>query len=242
MILLVDIGNSRTKYIFSDQLSSGKYKVVSNQQLTLNWLVNNFNNIEQVILANVSKNELTDIFELWAVQNNIAIKVIESEAERFGVKSFYSNAKQLGIDRWLAILGAAKLYANKNVLIVDAGTATTIDLLSGQGQHLGGWILPGINLMFDSLLTNTTKIEAERELKPSLVFGDNTSDNVNNACWAATVGAIELAIAKATNQLDNLDLVIVTGGNAVNIKALLVDKVTIEQKLIFHGLQRYKSN
>ncbi len=242
MTLLIDIGNSRTKYIFSDKLSTEKYKTVNNQQLTFDWIVSNFNNAKQVILANVSRNELSDVLMRWAAENNIKIQIVESEVESFGIKSFYQQPKQLGIDRWLAILGAAKLYANKNILIVDAGTATTIDLLSAKGQHLGGWILPGIDLMFDSLLTNTSKISAHQKLSASLAFGDNTSDNVNNACWAATVGAIELAITQASKQLKGLDLVVVTGGNAINIKALLSDKVTIEHKLIFHGLQRYKLN
>ena len=53
----------------------------------------------------------------------------------------------LGVDRWLAILAAAfKLYPQKNVLIIDAGTATTVDLLAKSGVHQGGWILPGITI------------------------------------------------------------------------------------------------
>jgi len=241
MTLLIDIGNSRTKYIFSTCIEKEKCKVINNRQLTVNWLEENFYSVKKIILANVSKSSLTNVIEQWAEQKNIALQVIVSEQKRFGITSFYQQPKQLGIDRWLAILAVANLYAEKNALIIDAGTATTIDLLSSQGQHLGGWILPGINLMFDSLLTQTSRIDAQREIVASLEFGANTSENVNSACWAATIGAIELAINQATKQLNNLDVIIITGGNAENIKALLSTKVLIEDNLIFHGLQRYNS-
>lgn len=242
MIILVDIGNSRTKYLIADKVSIEKYQVVNNSELDIFWLNSHWQEATKIILANVSKNLFTDVISDWTDKKGINLIVVESEAERFGVKSAYQQPKQLGIDRWLVMLAAENLYKTQNVLIVDAGTATTVDALSAQGQHLGGWILPGIDLMFNSLLTNTSKVKAKKLTVGNLSFGTNTSENVNNACWAATTGAIELAITQATIELGSIDLILLTGGNARYLQPMIKHQTVIENNLIFYGLQRYNEH
>ena len=239
MILLVDIGNSRTKYIYLEDLNCKKCQLVSNDLLGGSWYEKHWLKSEKIILANVSQNSLTNTIQEWAYKNDINTTIVASESERFGLRSFYRQPKQLGVDRWLALLGAMSLFRNKDILIVDAGTATTVDLLSAKGQHFGGWILPGINIMFDSVLASTTKVDANKEAMANLAFGDNTSDNVNNACWAATVGAIELAVVQAKQQSITVDLIILTGGNAKYLHTLISYQTLIEENLIFHGLELY---
>lgn len=242
MILLVDIGNSRTKYLTAEQVSTEKYQVVYNSELNSQWLNLHWQKAEKIILANVSHSAHTDVISDWANSKGVSLIVIESESQRFGVKSAYQQPKQLGIDRWLALLGAANIFKNKNILIVDAGTATTVDLLSADQQHLGGWILPGIDIMFNSLLKNTSKIKAEQSNAPALSFGKNTNENVNNACWAATVGAIELAVTQASIESTEIDFILLTGGNAQYLQPMIQYQTVIEDNLIFHGLQRYDQN
>jgi type III pantothenate kinase len=240
MTLLIDIGNSRTKYILADLIDSNNSRVIDNDCIDVNWLDDNLRLADKILISCVSSNAILTLIINWANINVIEVKVIESEASRYGLVSFYQQPKKLGVDRWLAMIGALSLYSGKNILIVDAGTATTIDLVSASGQHHGGWILPGINLMIDSLLANTSKIEANKDVKPSLSFGDNTNTNVNNGCWGATIGAINLAMTQASKELGSIDEILLTGGNARYIKALLDDKSIIEDNLILHGLQRYK--
>ena len=131
------------------------------------------------------------------------------------------------------------LYPRQNLLIVDAGTATTIDVLTSSSDHLGGWILPGIELMFDSLLKNTSNIYAKKSSLSKMVFGTNTSDCVNNACWASTIGFIQVAITQAREQGIEIDLILLTGGNAKSLVSLINEPVILVEKLIFHGLLRY---
>jgi type III pantothenate kinase len=239
MILLIDIGNSRTKYILADEISNEKAKGVNNDCISVEWLDSNFKEIKKIIIASVSADSILNLIIDWATINLIQFKLIESETKAYGVISSYQHPKQLGIDRWLAMIGAATLYSNKNILIIDAGTATTIDLLSAQGQHYGGWILPGIHLMFDSLVKHTSKINTPQALIASVAFGDDTDTNVNNACWAATIGAINLAIIQASRQLTIIDVILLTGGNASSVEKLLEYPSIIEDNLIFYGLERY---
>ncbi len=235
MILLIDIGNTRTKYLNIMNLAV-ESDSVDNQSLCFSWLDENWQGATQLVLANVSQSRLTDTIIAWAKQHDIAVERVTSEAQRYGVRSYYHKPNQLGVDRWLALVGAAKLFPKQSVLIVDLGTATTLDGLNKQGQHLGGWILPGIDLLVSSLSLNTTGIDVELTKTPALNFGANSTENVNNGSWASTVGAIELAISQNP---EVFDLILLTGGNAKWVKSLISRPTKLVENLIFHGLSCY---
>ena len=163
MRLLVDIGNTRTKYTVEQQ---GKLSVIQtkrNEDINQQWLENITFSVKTIIIASVSEEHLVDVFLAYAKKNSIEFFNVESESKRFGVTSSYQAPRTLGVDRWLTLLAANFIYSNENILIVDAGTATTIDLLDKSGKHLGGWILPGIDILFNSLLLNTSQILATKE-------------------------------------------------------------------------------
>ncbi|ALO36211.1 type III pantothenate kinase [Colwellia sp. MT41] len=248
MIILIDIGNSRTKYA---QLSAGKLSAsvqLNNQDFSVVYFVKHFSHASQVVVANVAKSALTTELAHWCTEQKISFKQVHSEQQKNALLSAYQQPATLGIDRWLALLGTIHLYPKENVLIIDAGTATTVDLLASNGQHQGGWILAGIKALFNSILTHSTLVHAENKTLPSLAFGSNTSDNVNNACWAATLGMITQAIVQA-QQLADIDRIILTGGDGLALTQLLlaqsseqiiaVHNIQFIDNLIFYGLQEY---
>lgn len=238
MRLLVDIGNTRTKYTVEQQ---GKLSVIQtkrNEDINQQWLENITFSVKTIIIASVSEEHLVDVFLAYAKKNSIEFFNVESESKRFGVTSSYQAPRTLGVDRWLTLLAANFIYSNENILIVDAGTATTIDLLDKSGKHLGGWILPGIDILFNSLLLNTSQIMATKENHVDISFGKSTSDGVNNACWAATLGFINQSITQAKKQV-SLDKIILTGGNAEKLSVLLSTKHHIVHELVFIGMQRF---
>jgi type III pantothenate kinase len=242
--LLIDIGNSRTKYVIESHEQLSEIHTMENHQLTEYWFSQTCQGVNEVIAANVSQASLTKSLAMWAKNRAVRFLSVTSEVSAFGIETAYQQASQLGVDRWLALIGASVLYPKKNILIIDAGTATTIDLLHNDGQHLGGWILPGVDTMFNSLLQNTVHVSATQtshENLPNLTFGKNTSECVNNACWAATVACIKQGLIEAEKYGD-LDMTLLIGGNAVTINALLDDKCQHNEKLIFIGLQRYSVN
>jgi type III pantothenate kinase len=238
MRLLVDVGNSRTKFLFEKQNKLTEIKYIGNDAVNAQWLTDTFINVESITLASVNHNSLTEIFSSFSEKQNISFIQVKSEGERFGVTSIYQQPTTLGVDRWLTLLATAALYKNKNVLIIDAGTATTADLLDNNANHVGGWILPGINTLFSSLLVNTTHVSATQSPVSAIAFGQNTSECVNQACWAATIGFIEQAIIQA-KKLMTLDNILVTGGNAEGISKLLVEDHKVINKLVFLGMQRF---
>ncbi len=246
MTLLIDIGNTSLKYAFAQQGQLSEIKRIENYNITPDYFAEHWYKTKKIILASVAHTDIAKTIISCAQQENINVEQIVTPRGQFGIKVAYSNYQQLGVDRWLALLGAANTFPEQNCLIIDLGTATTIDLLRNDGQHLGGWIFPGIHTMQQSLLTNTANIQINSEQQASLLFADNTSDNVINGCLAATMGAIETAIKQALLLVDELDHVILTGGNASlieqNIKktpVITASHVVIMNKLVFKGLQVY---
>ncbi len=239
MIALVDIGNSRTKYCTVNQGKRSSSQRIGNEQLSNQFLAKHFSKADKLILASVSHNKMTDEIELWCQQHNISYHQVVSEKSKNRVVSAYHRPSQLGVDRWLTLIAANTLYPNENTLIVDAGTATTIDLLASNGEHQGGWILAGIDTLFTCVLDNTSQVRANVVKTASLAFGANSSENVNNATWAATIGAINLAVLQSEQQGVPIGEVLLTGGNGRVLASLLSHQCTVIEDLVFIGLQAY---
>lgn len=244
MRLLIDIGNTRIKYL----LEQNRNSITANNLVNIDYLSfpsllasDVFSDVSEVIVANVQGNELINVIEAWALQGEISFIQVYSQSKAFGVFSCYEQPEHLGVDRWLALIAAHQLYPRENVLIIDAGTAITVDLLAKNGEHIGGWIMPGVQTMFDSLLGNTQKIFAEQQDISILTFGENSSECVNLGIWAMVSGAINNAIAQANETL-TLDKVIVTGGNSEQIAKIMSANAEIIPELLFHGLSCFHAS
>ena len=104
-----------------------------------------------------------------------------------GVRNGYEQPERLGSDRWAALIAAWR-HVRGACLVVNCGTATTIDALSAQGEFLGGLILPGVSLMQHSLATNTAQLDAEQGVLRD--FPRNTADAIHSGILRATLGAV----------------------------------------------------
>lgn len=240
-MLLFDIGNSRTKYTRVTDVGLSDTMTINNQEFTINSILNDIKSASQLIVASVSDDRILNLLTDACKQYNTTLKEIKSESQNGDVLSGYDKPETLGVDRWLALIGAEQLYPKRNLLIIDSGTATTVDLIDKEARHIGGWIMPGIETIFSSVIKSTSNVKASHISKPSLLFGRNTNTNVNSACWAMTVGAINEAIYQAQQMLGELDNVILTGGNAENIKQLIKINCIVEEQLIFYGMKTYKN-
>ena len=154
-------------------------------------------------------------------------------AERCGVRNLYEQPTQLGADRWAALIGARALHRGAS-LVVSAGTATTIDLLSAGGDFLGGLILPGEDLMRHALAHNTAQLplsDGKTETWPR-----NTGDAIVTGCLYAQAGAIERAFSHIAHEPDARCLL--AGGNAARIQPLLGIPCQRADNLVLRGLAR----
>ena len=141
------------------------------------------------------------------------------------------NPAQLGVDRWLQMLGIVN--PNKKQCVIGCGTALTIDLLD-QGHHLGGYIFPSIYLQRESLFSGTRQISIIEGTFDSIESGTNTQAAVHHGILLSIVGAIN----ETTRQHPEFD-VIMTGGDANTFMPYLSASVQIQQDLVLAGLQRF---
>ena len=251
-ILLIDIGNSRLKWavahsngdLQSDFVDQGASMNDSSNQLAQFDQISKNQTIEKIICSSVISED-----QALALKNHL--KAILPQASWFQINgvsaieylgSQYDQAKQLGTDRRAMALGAHQMFPSKNILVVSAGTATTIDLITPT-HHMGGWILPGMALMTDALNLNTAqlpKVATDQERSSSSI-GTNTNDAIYQGILASHLGAISIAQEYAKNQKIKLDLAILTGGNAKLLTSLLKEyslsvPVHHEEQLVLKGL------
>ena len=96
-----------------------------------------------------------------------------------GVHFAYEDISRLGVDRCLAMIGAYHLVGS-GVLVIDCGSAITADLVNGSGEHIGGFILPGVRMLESSLLGGTAKVLVEHETVISTEWGVSTEECVEH--------------------------------------------------------------
>ncbi len=180
---------------------------------------------------------------LTAVLAEIKLEAEFARASRSvaGVENAYADAGKLGVDRWVAMI-AAYNRCHGPVLVLDAGSALTADLVGGNGKHAGGYITPGIRLMKSSLLAETGGVRFGcQDDDYGVEFGVDTVSAVYAGVVAAEVGAAIVAIEQAGRQTPTDFAILLTGGDASavwqNLPASLLPNVTIVPELVLDGLQ-----
>lgn len=226
MILLADAGNTRIKWRMWD----GKQLLEWHPEQGLN-------GIRAFIYAAVrDHDELTQVVARCQ-SVGLVVRAVTSSACEFGVHNAYAQPQTLGIDRWLALLAAHQRYPTARGLIVDAGTAMTVDLLQGQdaahAQHLGGWIIPGLATMQQSVLQHTQKVFSQQQPNYQSDLGTATPNALSQGCYAALLGAVLLAKRRYRP-----DYILLTGGDAALLAKELSDTIHAPE-LLFEGLMRF---
>ena len=108
-----------------------------------------------------------------------------------GLKMKYSNRKEGGADLIAAAMGAVTIHPNRNTIIVDLGTATTLELISSDNEFLGGSILPGLKISIDALASGTAKLPSVEIAKPLGIYGSSTTEAIQVGMYYGTAGSIK---------------------------------------------------
>lgn len=231
MILCIDSGNTRIKW---GAYAEGRWQeegAVPQGELAALGELPKCLNPEKVIFANVAGAAVAlaikQVLAVWRDRWTDA----RSSAAAGGVSNRYENPQQLGVDRWCALLAARALTPHA-CLVVMAGTATTIDTLDGEGNFLGGLILPGLDLMRRSLAQDTAALPLARG--QHCPFPRNTHDAIVSGCLEAQAGAIERAFARIAMQAGASCLI--SGGAASALTPHLGVAYQVVSNLVLEGL------
>lgn len=228
--LLIDVGNTNAKFcVVHDEVF---YEIDVSQALA------QLTEFESVALASVADNENVNLVLAKAKSLGKPIVTAEVDAESFGIQCAYKNYQNLGIDRWLAVVAAEAELPNQDVVIVDAGTAMTVDFLTAEKKHLGGWIVPGLDLMKTSIIDKAPKVFGDKKVEFEL-FGTDTPSAVFNGCLLTCVGSIHLAMQQLHEKTASPVKLLLTGGNSKQLADLINGEKIQDEFLIFKGLKRF---
>lgn len=238
MILELDCGNTRVKWrVRSGSLVAlrGMFLSADGFDLASSHALSNAN-IERVLIGSVLDNGYARKLAAWSIAHlGVNPEFAVSEPNASGVTNGYQQPEKLGVDRWLAIL-AAKAQSSAGCVIVDCGSAITVDLLTSQGEHLGGYIAPGLRLMREALSANTTAIKLGQIGYPENDFpGRNTVGAIKSAELAMVSGLVSHAKTILRNYEKNDAVLLVTGGDG----KWLVDSLkegSYHEDLVLDGL------
>ncbi len=167
--------------------------------------------------------------ERWGVEPWFA----RTPASCAGLTNSYAEPQRMGVDRWLAMLGA-RGRNNGRLCVVDAGSALTIDLVDAGGRHEGGFIIPGARLMERALLLDTGRVRFEQDPQYNLAPGTSTAQAVRHGIALAQAGAVNLALARAGAPAPALFF---CGGDGALLRGLLGEPGVFAADLVFEGLQ-----
>jgi type III pantothenate kinase len=242
MTLLIDIGNTRIKWArFEDgvlQPQSASPHADWKAEACVETVLRRGNRSDRVLVSNVAGPRMADVVRTAVTQTwQIEAEFVISAPIAGGVRNAYPQPAKLGVDRWLAMIGAHALERGA-VCIVSVGTAMTIDGVAADGRHLGGVIVPGPDLMITSLLKNTSDI-AQRALQGVAgdgLFADNTLGAIRQGAEHALAALIERTVGVMRRTLNETPKLLVTGGASDRIEKAIGLPYRAVPDLVLQGL------
>jgi type III pantothenate kinase len=227
MLLLIDAGNTRLKWacvqlemtsrLTKESVTSVAHGSLSHADIVKLTSAISPYAIKQILISNVAGSHIQESLSslLLEALPIATVTWFHSQAYCAGLNNTYENPQQLGSDRFASAIAAHYLFPDQAVLVATCGTATTVDAVSRAGEFKGGMILPGLQIMAQSLAKNTAQLPqvSERQLVPAL-FATNTSQAIVSGCIHAQTGAISCAVDALKKLSKEPVRLIVSGGAA----------------------------
>lgn len=236
--LLIDIGNSHLKWLYQSELPDAAARTYSHRKQfpdVFNEIFNDGRRPSSILIASVAGETCNEIISDWfESQWQFAPGFAKSRSSFGDIINAYDEPERLGVDRWLALIAAQDLFSGEDLVVVDAGTATTLDVLQANGRHLGGQIIPGIETMKSVLLKNTAIVSREFT-ETTDGWGRSTEACITIGALDATIGMIERAMDKMVHE-DMTPRLILTGGKASGLANALDFRFHREPNLVLQGL------
>jgi type III pantothenate kinase len=257
--LLLDAGNSRLKWALCEhgelsQQGGVDYdwpRLAAQLDTAFSTLAVATGPLDGVLLCNVAGAELASVLRekltmYWRSADKSAVRQVQetvsltienviAQADAFGVRNAYEQSAQLGADRWAGLV-AARQHCVGLTCIIDCGTALTVDVITAEGVHVGGIIVPGMEMMIASLIENTDGIASSGRAEISPLAVTNTEDAVQAGVSAALCGAVQQVLQRCRDELGEEPGCVLTGGNAKRLLSSLPASTIYDPDWVFKGL------
>lgn len=248
--LLLDIGNTNLRWIIQDGPKLDGFQSVRHgggAPLDLLAAWETLETPDRVLIGNVGGAAVGDavarvVRAMWGLKAQFA----STRAEYLGVRVSYADPSRFGVDRWLALL-AAHGRGTGSSLVIDAGTAVTYDLLLDGGQHLGGLILPGIEMMGSGLFAGTGIPRAPLDASDPSGTTEDWNPWASDTGAAVTIGSVQALGALSDRLYDRLSeyapgglpTLLLTGGDSGRLAPAIHRPYELIPDLVLRGLARF---
>ncbi|MCK5726590.1 MAG: type III pantothenate kinase [Thiotrichaceae bacterium] len=239
MVMLVDVGNSRIKWSWRSELNQyalnhqGWQDAIKTLRQHLK-----LKHPSRLFLVHVLGNDFNNDLISLCVDLQIDLRLITANTKSLLISNGYEQSNQLGSDRFVALEGAVSEFVAQACIVIDCGTAITIDLVDADGNHLGGIILPGVRLWLKSLLNNTQELNQLGGYSKQ-VLATNTADGVSWGCINGLSAAIESIATQMEAQCSTPCKRIICGGDSTVLLDYLDPQTILRPHLVLQGLRHF---
>lgn len=235
--LQLDAGNTRLKWrliVGGASAQSGFIHNDADWQIILSLLLEELGTLDSIAISTVSGNaRLEQLVRILSEATGVEPFIAKTRKSFAGLTVIYKEVERLGVDRWLAMLAAHAHSLHNTKIVVSCGTAITVDVIDGHGNHQGGFIVPGIRLMKKALAVNTANLDNIEHPAEATALGTVTSECINHGVLAMAVSFIHETCLKWPGAR-----LFLTGGDASLLQTHIkeeIEQVLIEE-LVLDGL------
>ena len=230
MNLTVDIGNTHTKLGLFDGLELQLTQKFSSAEIIPWQSILNTHKITHSILSHVGKARL----DLETLYNNTHCVEVHHKL-KLPFTSDYNPFTNLGIDRVVGLAAAANSFPHENVLIIDAGTCVTYDLITAKAHHIGGVISPGVMMRYQSMHRFTHQLPNLEIEVPSSFPSTNTEEAMHHGVISSVIAEMEAFISRFETSIP-IFRIILTGGDAGFLSKRLKNGILADENFLAIGL------
>lgn len=237
MRLLLDLGNTRLKWARADGHCVGSAVGVCHadglERVFSAW--SELPRPSTVLGVSVAGVAIEGAIREWVAQRwDLPLRLLRASAQSNGIVNAYREPERLGADRWAAVLGAATRGPGACV-VVDCGSAVTLDSVEAGGRHRGGLILPGLGLMRRTLHQGTARLPLAERAEASL-FGADTESAIGSGTLLGLAAAVDSLAAAMASELSGPTRLWLSGGDAPTLKPYLRAGFEHVPDLVLEGL------
>ncbi|MBK5226897.1 MAG: type III pantothenate kinase [Actinobacteria bacterium] len=249
MLLTVDVGNTQTLIgVFEKDRLEHEWRASTDPKRTADELALLFGEFLQladlsfsrqitgVAISSVVPKATQELREMTLRYFGFPPVIVEPGVKT-GIAVLTDNPREVGADRIANAVAAHEMFPSRSVVIVDFGTAITVDAVSADGQYLGGAIAPGVETAASALFSSTAQIRRVQLLVPEFAIGKTTVGAVQSGIMFGTAALVDGLVERVANELDGDVEVIATGGLAPVIIEHCKTIQRFEPMLTLNGLR-----
>lgn len=220
-LLAIDVGNTNTVLgLFEGDVLTRSWRIKTDArstadeiELVFRGLLDGAPDVTGIALCSTVPAVLREMREMLSEYHSDVPTVIVEPGTKTGVPVLTDNPKEVGTDRIVNTIAAFHLYGGPSI-VVDFGTSTNLDVVSGKGEFLGGALAPGIEISLDALAQRAAQLRKVELVRPRSVIGKNTVEALQSGALYGFAGQVDGLVRRITDELGDVTAVIATGGLA----------------------------